>query len=300
MFSIRPRHAFVVSAIAVFLAGCGEPEPIAPERYAKTDTYITQIKENVAGITGLVEVADIDHSRLAHEAGAPMPPARVLIFSDAKLESQLIQSNPLVALDFPLRVLAFESGADQSNQVTYNSFDYLTSRYQLDTSATWSLRNDYAEVMAAALSGIPESARASFQYDAMQPDGIITLDSPFDFEETIKRVNAAIDSQDDTMHFGTIDFQDNARATGIDILPSYMILFGGPGPGGKAMSNAPTLGLDGFCQKFLIWQDQAGRTHLSFNDLLALADRQRVPKALALRVINSRLSKVFEDALAKE
>lgn len=66
------------------------------------------------------------------------------------------------------------------------------------------------------------------------------------------------------------------------------------------MSNAPTLGLDGFCQKFLIWQDQAGRAHLSFNDLLALADRQRVPKALALRVINSRLSKVFEDALAKE
>ena len=134
----------------------------------------------------------------------------------------------------------------------------------------------------------------------MQPNGIITLDSPFDFEETVKRVNAAIDSQDDTIHFGTVDFRENASATGIDILPSYMILFGSPGPGGKAMANAPTLGLDGFCQKFLILARRGGAYKLSFNDLLALADRQRVSKALVLRVVDFRLTRVFEDALAKE
>ena len=100
------------------------------------------------------------------------------------------------------------------------------------------------------------------------------------------------------MHFGVVDFQANARDLGIEIAPSYLILFGGPGPGGKAMVEAPTLGLDGFCQKFLIWEDASGQIKLSFNDLLALAERQGVKKAIALRVINYRLKKTFGNALA--
>ncbi len=64
------------------------------------------------------------------------------------------------------------------------------------------------------------------------------------------------------------------------------------------MAEAPTLGLDAFCQKFLVWQDEQGLTHLLFNDLLAIADRQQTPKAIALRIIGYRLTKIFHDALA--
>ena len=283
----------------MLVAACGEIEPVANARYAQSDTLMEKIKSNVSA-AGLVEIADIDHSRLAHEAGSTMPPARVFIFSDTMLETQLIQVNPLLALDLPLRVLAFEDKESESIRVIYNSFDYLVSRYQLNVSETLGLRNSYIKSMNTAVADIEDVDQAIFQNDVMQPDGIITLDSPFDFEETIKRVNAAIDSQGDTVHFGAIDFQANALANGVEIPPSYMILFGGPGPGGDAMANAPTLGLDAFCQKFLIWQDAEGRTHLSFNDLLALADRQQVSKALVLRVIDFRLSKTFEDALSKD
>ncbi|MFT4767840.1 MAG: hypothetical protein ACI8RN_000969 [Glaciecola sp.] len=134
----------------------------------------------------------------------------------------------------------------------------------------------------------------------MQPDGIITIESPFGFDETLQRVNAAIDAQGDTVHFGTVDFQANAQAFELTIPSSYMILFGGPAPGGKAMGSSPTLGLDAFCQKSLVWQDAEGTTYLSFNELLALADRQGVSKSLALRVINFRLEKTFNEALQKE
>ena len=101
------------------------------------------------------------------------------------------------------------------------------------------------------------------------------------------------------MYFGTVDFQANADAEGIELPPRFMILFGAPGPGGKAMAEAVTLGLDGFCQKFLIWQDENGVTHLSFNDRIALAKRQDVTVPLALRVINYRLTSLFEEALAQ-
>jgi uncharacterized protein (DUF302 family) len=94
-----------------------------------------------------------------------------------------------------------------------------------------------------------------------------------------------------------VDFQANARGQGVERRPTYLILFGAPAPGGKAMADAPTLGLDGFCQKLLIWEDASGRILLSFNDLLALAERQGVKKSIALRVINYRLKKVFTEAL---
>ena len=74
-------------------------------------------------------------------------------------------------------------------------------------------------------------------------------------------------------------------------------MFGAPAPGAKAMAKAPTLGLDAFCQKLLVWEDAAGTVRVSFNDLLALADRQGVPKSLALRVINRRLKATFSEAL---
>ena len=84
---------------------------------------------------------------------------------------------------------------------------------------------------------------------------------------------------------------------GVELQPNSLILFGGPAPGAKAMTKSPTLGLDAFCQKFLVWQDDEGKVYLSFKDLLALAERQNVAKSIPLRVINYRLNKVFGEAL---
>ena len=102
------------------------------------------------------------------------------------------------------------------------------------------------------------------------------------------------------MYFGEVDFQANAAALGIKLPASYMILFGAPGPGGKAMASAPTLGLDGFCQKFLIWEGEDGKVRLSFNDLIALAERQNAEVAVPLRIINYRLNSVFTEALSAD
>lgn len=66
------------------------------------------------------------------------------------------------------------------------------------------------------------------------------------------------------------------------------------------MSDSPTLGLDAFCHKFLLWQDSSGKTHLSFNDLLLIAERQDANKSIALRVINYRLNTLLEAAENKK
>jgi uncharacterized protein (DUF302 family) len=299
MRNLQSRAAALCVA-AVFIAACGSPDPVAPQRYAETDAIMQAMQDNLSAADALREVVTIDHSRLGHAAGSPMPPSRVLMVGDVALETALLQLNPLVGLDLPLRILTFEDSSDGSAKVIYNAFDYVVSRYQLDPAQTAELRQAYDDAVATVTQGLPAEAFTAFDNDAMQPDGIVTIPSPYGFAETLERVNMAIDAQDDTMHFGAVDFQANAQALGVDLPPAYLILFGGPGPGGKAMASAPTLGLDGFCQKFLVWQDAAGQTYLSFNDLLALAERQGADASPALRVIDFRLNKTFGDALAAD
>ena len=226
-----------------------------------------------------------------------MPPAKVLIFSNSELDAMLVDIDPLIAIDRPLRALAYESASGEE-RVIFNSFEYLQPRYDLGNRPA--LKTAFDDSMAEVLRGIDSNQLAMFANDTMQPNGIITLASPFDFEETVARLTGAIDAQDDTVWFGRVDFQARAKEHGVDIEPALLLLFGGPAPGAKAMADAPTLGLDAFCQKLLVWQDESGAVSVSFNDLLAIAERQNVSKSLALRVINRRLSSTFEAALESE
>jgi hypothetical protein len=122
----------LVSLMALpFIVGCGENQPLTPERYSGSDKLFQQLDSNVAANPAWHKVVEIDHSRLGVEAGSNMPPARVLIFSDPQLETALIQQNPLVALDLPLRVLAYEASPGGDSKVIYNDFAFVQSRYNL-------------------------------------------------------------------------------------------------------------------------------------------------------------------------
>jgi len=291
------RTYFLCSCwLIVGLTGCsGDSRPIAAKRYLEPDKLFETLKANVLANARLEVIADIDHSRLAAAAGSPMPPAHVLIWSDSELEAAILKHAPLAALDLPLRALAYEDQASGSAAVIFNSFDYLVDRYALPDQAE--LRDRYKSAVATAMAGIPQSAVTQFSTDAMPAKGLVTLDSPFDFATTKKRIQAAIDAQSDTVNFGSVDFAERSRKHGVELRPLLLILFGAHGPGGQAMVSAPTLGLDAFCQKLLIWEDEDRYVHVAFNDLLAVAERQGVSKSIPLRIINWRLKSTFTEAL---
>ena len=293
--TFREIGRLAVPLLTIALAACSGPEPVTAERYKGPDGLFAILDSNVAASESLEKVVEIDHSRLGAEAGSVMPPAKVLVFSNPEFEALLLGINPLIAIDLPLRILAYEAVPDREARVTFNSFDYLRSRYGLGDRPA--LAEMFDASMTAVLSGIGPERITSFSNKTMQPDGITTLNSPYDFETTVERLTAAIDAQDDTVWFGTVDFQARAQEQGVEIRPSQLLLFGGPAPGAKAMAEAPTLGLDAFCQKLLVWQDETGTVKASFNDLLAIAERQGVRKSPALRVINRRLNSTFESAL---
>ena len=296
--TVREIGRLAIPLLTIALVGCGRPEPVSAERYQGPDRLFGIVDANVAASTTLEKIVEIDHSRLGAEAGSVMPPARALIFSNPGLEATLLGVNPLIAIDLPLRVLAYEPAPGAEERVIYNSFDYLQSRYSLGDLPE--LRAMFDSSMDQVLQGVEPGQIVAFANDLMRPDGIINLVSPFEFEETVERLTAAIDAQDDTVWFGRFDFQARAIAQGVDIGPALLLLFGGPAPGAKAMAGAPTLGLDAFCQKALVWEDESGTVSVSFNDLLVIAERQGVSKNVALRVISRRLDSTFQAALESE
>lgn len=269
--------------------------PVSESRFVEPDRLFQTIERNVRGQEEFEVIVDIDHARLAAEAGSPMPPSHVLIWSDPKLEADILKYNPLAAVDLPLRVLAFEDQKTFKAAVIANSYDYLAYRHSLPDDEN--IRALYENAIAEAIKGIPKDAIARFPSDTMPDAGLITLDSPHDFDVTEQRIIDAIKGQSDTVEFGMLDFASRSKEYGVTLEPMRLILFGGPGPGGRAMKSAPTLGLDAFCQKLLIWQDSGGNVHVTFNDLPALAERQQVSGGIALRVINRRLKKTFSEAL---
>lgn len=283
-------------ALVLLVSACTrDTEKVAESRYIGPDSLYRTMEENVRANQKFELILDIDHSRLAAEVDSPMPPSHVLIWSDPELESAMLKYNPLVAMDLPLRALAFEATGTGEAAVIANSYDYVANRHSLPDDEF--LRDRYEAALAQAMKGIPQDAISSFPSDLMESSGLVTLDSPYDFETTERHIAEAINAQSDTVNFGRVDFAARAKDYGIDLEPIILILFGGPGPGGKAMSAAPTLGLDAFCQKLLIWQDAEGTVHVTFNDLLVLAERQRVPIRIPLRVINRRIQDTFAAAL---
>lgn len=303
-----------LSFVALLLVAVGwsvyrpkQTDGVSPERFVEIDRLYGILQGNVEDASGLVLVAEIDHARMAAEAGAVMPPARVILFSSRAVEAALARHGSLPMIEMPLRVLVFEQPESKQARVLANPIEWMRSRHRLAEDPV--LDQAYASAMEEALRGIPQASIYEFPDPFMKDAGLVTLDSPFDFETTSARIQQVVSDQSDTVIFGLLDHlgidpsktegQEEASDSGPGqtTARTALFLFGAPGPGGKAMQNAPSLGLDAFCQKLLIWEDKTGKVHVTFNDLLAIARQQEVPISLPLRVINRRIRSTFEDAL---
>ena len=100
---------------------------------------------------GISVVARIDHAAAAVKSGLSLRPTTLLIFGNPKLGTPLMQSNPKVGLDLPMKVLVWQ---DASGQVwlTYAKPERLKADYGLQGQDT-TLRQ-----MTDALNNLTEEA----------------------------------------------------------------------------------------------------------------------------------------------
>jgi uncharacterized protein (DUF302 family) len=79
---------------------------------------------------GVTLFALVDHSGEAEKAGMKMRPTKLLIFGSPKAGTPLMLAAPSIAIDLPLKILAWEDGQGKV-WISYNSPDYLRERHGL-------------------------------------------------------------------------------------------------------------------------------------------------------------------------
>jgi uncharacterized protein (DUF302 family) len=90
--------------------------------------------EAAARAKGIVVVARVDHPAAAAKAGMELRPTQLLVFGNPTLGTPLLQSNPHIGLDLPLKALAWQDAAG-AVWLGYTAPADLVARYQIGDRA---------------------------------------------------------------------------------------------------------------------------------------------------------------------
>ena len=132
----------------------------------------------------------------------------------------------------------------------------------------------------------------------MPVEGLVTLVSRNDPAQTLRRLEASIASHGMTI-FARVDHAAGASEAGMELRPTTVVIFGAAKAGTPLMVMSQSLGLE-LPLKALVWQDESGRTFVSYNDPAWLVRRFSLPEA-ANRIadkMRAALAAVATDATA--
>ncbi len=84
---------------------------------------------------GATIYARIDQQAELKKTGLNIPPLTFILFGNPAAGGRLMQDNPMVALDLPLKIIAWED-AQQKVWLAYNDASYLRTRHDIDPAAS--------------------------------------------------------------------------------------------------------------------------------------------------------------------
>jgi len=115
-------------AVNVQVSQASEEYTVKQSRYSVGESL--DRLERILKEKGVIIFSRIFHSLGAKKAGIAMRPTQLLIFGKPKVGSPLINENPLVALDLPMKVLAWQDERGQT-WLAYLNPAQLQSRHNI-------------------------------------------------------------------------------------------------------------------------------------------------------------------------
>ena len=107
-------------------------------------------------------------------------------------------------------------------------------------------------------------------------NGTVTRRSRYGFDETLARLQSAIESHGARV-FALIDHAGEAARIGLTMPPTKVLIFGSPKAGTPLMLAAPTLAID-LPLKILVSQPPDSAVTMTYNTAAYLADRHDLPR----------------------
>ena len=108
--------------------------------------------------------------------------------------------------------------------------------------------------------------------------GIITMPSQDPVDQTVEKLKRVLQSKGITL-FALIDHSGEAEKAGMKMRPTKLLIFGSPKGGTPVMLAAPSIAID-LPLKVLVWENNQGKTWVSYNSPEYLQKRHAVPDEL--------------------
>jgi uncharacterized protein (DUF302 family) len=113
---------------------------------------IERLRKDIAD-KGIKFFNEIDQSKLAADAGIKLRPSVLLIFGNPPLGTQFITANANAGLDWPVRLLVYESEKGEV-WTAYTDFDWIARRHGIEN------RHDQFKMASSVIASITSSVRA--------------------------------------------------------------------------------------------------------------------------------------------
>ncbi len=99
---------------------------------------------------GITVFATIEHHKAAEAVGESMSPATVLIVGNPKVGTALMQENPLLAIELPLKILVYQEG--KTINIRYEKIAAIAEKYHIKQNFGTAERIDAAMQQLIKLS----------------------------------------------------------------------------------------------------------------------------------------------------
>jgi uncharacterized protein (DUF302 family) len=108
--------------------------------------------------------------------------------------------------------------------------------------------------------------------------GIVDIPSNHSADQTVERLKGILEAKKVTL-FALVDHSGEAEKAGMKMRPTKLLIFGNPKAGTSVMLAAPSSAID-LPLKILIWEDDHGKTWVSYNSPEYLQERHGLPQEL--------------------
>lgn len=117
--------------------------------YSVAET-VSRIKKDVAK-KGIMFFGVIDQAKLGNAAGNHVKPSRLVMFGNPALGTTFITANPKAGLDWPVRVLVYQS-EDGEVFAAYTDFDWIAKRHGItNRGKEFAMATEVIESVTAAI-----------------------------------------------------------------------------------------------------------------------------------------------------
>jgi len=204
-------------------------------------TTLHQQKYEVLGV--------INHQQNAANVGLTLRPTQVILFRKQNQERSLTRRSSTVAIDLPFKILVYENDSGEIKLKT-NDIGYYIDRHEIPIRETRLHQLD-----------------ATLDQFGLNDNGLVHVKSQQSVSDTIAKLRSVLEAAG-----FFIPFEINFNKRKNHPSNSTLLIFGNPNVGTLLMQNQQEIGID-LPQKFLVYSDHQGETHIIYNHPRFIAKR---------------------------